>query len=965
VTANLTSSVAYGSSCVSEQRICTNGSLSGSYTNASCTPQTQTTQTNSASYPNLTASIQPGSNLSISIAGFQYPSEVTPIIIPNPGQSPANDKIIVFPGSNSHVCTTNGNILNSNVSIPQSQCKIDASSASIFRTTGTGGTAWLNPTSVSVVPWRYTYDGIFTALVNPLNNNIFFSRYFENQSYLYRYSTGVQNCTNPAASYVYSNNIVNLGKSYCTCAEQAVQCTKGNDTALCKNGNNICPADLSDPSHDHSWATLVSGLTMGWSSTNMQSGYSLTAMNDEGPVVWPSTGYFSGGNNLSTNFLGYSSAIVSGNYIYLFYTHRPPAGQNGAAGCVAVARAPLSSNGIPGTWQNYYQGAFSSPSLPSGFSRGGISSFYATPGGPADCVSPVGLEWGQKQHVNWFTVAHIAGTPYFIAVEESATNWPDQPAYQQAIRFSSDLVHWSPKQVIDNTPGSAWGQGKYTYGRFLNASGLNNLEVDANGFYLYGKNIPAGYQLSSARLSVNVSAAQNIPVTTVAPFCINGLNVTSYPSCVCPSGQTQSGTTCSAPTASCTAPWGSVVAHGNSVTANLASSVAYGQICTSQTRTCSNGTLSGSYTYATCTPATATCTPLAAQTQTLTCPAGQTGTWTQGRTSSCPAGATTPVWSGWTDTVKTCTTPTATTYKMSDYWQLPDYGVNQIKEFDNGQSEVTVRTGANTITLSDYDANGTWEDTWHLTIDSVTGTVNETGDDFPNASYTYDAATPIIWGSVLAIGDIRQAQWGNAAIGTANNSEWLQLTNHYNQYTVGSTVHSDVIAVDVKQTYTGGGINVTYYLKRGFGFIKMDYGSAGIQSLTRSCTSTNTTQKKCASAGATSAVNLKGNGSDGPVTVTLGNPLTWSWTSQNVTSCLMTWTGATSGSVDWGISSTGTTVTPSPAGNFVMTMTCQTPTGSSVSDSVNLTVSPVVNAQALSQLASALNAIIAILNSLK
>src|SRR3990167_673350 len=53
------------------------------------------------------------------------------------------------------------------------------------------------------------------------------------------------------------------------------------------------------------------------------------------------------------------------------------------------------------------------------------------------------------------------------------------------------------------------------------------------------------------------------------------------------------------------------------------------------------------------------CTPLAAQTQTLLCPSGNTGSITQTRTSSCAAGATTPSWSGWTNSASSCITPTA------------------------------------------------------------------------------------------------------------------------------------------------------------------------------------------------------------------------------------------------------------------------------------------------------------------
>jgi peptidoglycan hydrolase-like protein with peptidoglycan-binding domain len=65
---------------------------------------------------------------------------------------------------------------------------------------------------------------------------------------------------------------------------------------------------------------------------------------------------------------------------------------------------------------------------------------------------------------------------------------------------------------------------------------------------------------------------------------------------------------------------------------------------------CTNGTLApvsvNGCVYYTCTqgPAPVVCTPLAPETQTVSCPAGQTGSSTQTRTSTCASGATTPTW---------------------------------------------------------------------------------------------------------------------------------------------------------------------------------------------------------------------------------------------------------------------------------------------------------------------------------
>ena len=109
---------------------------------------------------------------------------------------------------------------------------------------------------------------------------------------------------------------------------------------------------------------------------------------------------------------------------------------------------------------------------------------------------------------------------------------------------------------------------------------------------------------------------------------------------------------------------GVTFANGSAQTFYSQQVVPFGETCSSvsQSRTCTNGTVSGisAYRYRTCTTApqsSDSCTPLSAQTQTISCPAGQTGAITQTRTSSCASGASSPTWSAWSNTASTCTTP--------------------------------------------------------------------------------------------------------------------------------------------------------------------------------------------------------------------------------------------------------------------------------------------------------------------
>lgn len=485
-------------SIVGQNRTCTNGALSGdsSFAYGTCAPRTTKPDITWPTYPNFKVTIQPGNQLSVAIAGFTYPSEITPIILPNPKTSntSGSEKIVILPGSSSRICVTNANLLSGNVLIPQSSCYINAATGDLFKEDTAGKDVWTDPSLLSSNPWTYSYDGIFTAAVNPTTREIFFGRNFENQSYVNRWVTGARDCSDPTKAWTYQSTILPTTKQYCTCAEQAYQCTANDTSPLCLNGNNICPADLSDPNHIHSWPTFTTGVTMGASSYDGTNGYAPKKITDYGPILWPQQGgYTQAGVNVA-----YPAVVVKDDYLYLFYQISPPrSGQNGGAYCMGLSRSSLANGGKPGTWQNYVNGGFSANPLPSGFSLSNISSFFTRSGGAADCVSPPSSEAGERPVTNWFSVARVKDTQFYIAVEESALNWGQ---YQQAIRFSTDLINWSPKQVVDSA--SSWGQGKYTYGRFLNAAGNTNAEIDSDAFYLYGKNIPNSYRIDSAKLSI-------------------------------------------------------------------------------------------------------------------------------------------------------------------------------------------------------------------------------------------------------------------------------------------------------------------------------------------------------------------------------------------------------------------------------------------------------------------------------
>jgi hypothetical protein len=80
---------------------------------------------------------------------------------------------------------------------------------------------------------------------------------------------------------------------------------------------------------------------------------------DEGPVIWPTTGYSQKNTVTRAGSLGMAShvnSIINGNYIYLFYFNNGSGTSTDARNLgIKVARAPTSGAGKPGTFQTWYK----------------------------------------------------------------------------------------------------------------------------------------------------------------------------------------------------------------------------------------------------------------------------------------------------------------------------------------------------------------------------------------------------------------------------------------------------------------------------------------------------------------------------------------------------------------------------------------------------------------------------------
>ena len=161
-----------------------------------------------------------------------------------------------------------------------------------------------------------------------------------------------------------------------------------------------------------------------------------------------------------------------------------------------MARATASSSGKPGSWKNYYRGSFSTDALPAGFDKSKISNYLKTPGGEADCL----VSDGTNDNVNWFQLARVTGTPYFLGVEANSRG---NESSKVGLRISKDLVTWSSLLPVSTTNDS-WATNWFAYPTFYRKDGGSNKDIDSEEFYLVGNHPNGNYQLNKLKLSILV-----------------------------------------------------------------------------------------------------------------------------------------------------------------------------------------------------------------------------------------------------------------------------------------------------------------------------------------------------------------------------------------------------------------------------------------------------------------------------
>jgi len=118
------------------------------------------------------------------------------------------------------------------------------------------------------------------------------------------------------------------------------------------------------------------------------------------------------------------TAIVAGDYVYVVFRELD---QQTQVSGYAIARAAVSSDGAPGSWQKYYQASFSTPGLGGAFTP---LNLVLDPSAPSDQRQP---HVSFNRFLNAYLMAMVGNGGIYVLT-------------------SSDLINWTAGQVVLPAP---------------------------------------------------------------------------------------------------------------------------------------------------------------------------------------------------------------------------------------------------------------------------------------------------------------------------------------------------------------------------------------------------------------------------------------------------------------------------------------------------------------------------------
>jgi hypothetical protein len=191
-----------------------------------------------------------------------------------------------------------------------------------------------------------------------------------------------------------------------------------------------------------------------------------------GQIIASSTPHPPGASPREALGTGNPCAIVFRGYIYLFYLDIAP--PHTRPDVIHVARAPQASDGVPGSWQKFYEGAFAEPGL------GGRSTPVAGRPAPAErTMSSAFPDVSYNTYLKSFLMAFQTNDGFYYATSPDLVNWTMRGRF---FAFPAGEDHMSK------------GQTFYSYPTLISPEQPNDQLTARTGYLFYAR---GAYQVSA------------------------------------------------------------------------------------------------------------------------------------------------------------------------------------------------------------------------------------------------------------------------------------------------------------------------------------------------------------------------------------------------------------------------------------------------------------------------------------
>jgi len=125
-------------------------------------------------------------------------------------------------------------------------------------------------------------------------------------------------------------------------------------------------------------------------------------------------------NSVGTTQPGISEAgtLVANGYIYMFFQYVPNQdGEPDAPSVIQAARAPLASDGAPGSWMKYYNGGWSQSGL------GGKGATIVATGKGSGCTRPVQVWPVFSTYLKAYVLTFLCNEGWFFSTSTDLVTW--------------------------------------------------------------------------------------------------------------------------------------------------------------------------------------------------------------------------------------------------------------------------------------------------------------------------------------------------------------------------------------------------------------------------------------------------------------------------------------------------------------------------------------------------------------